>query len=418
MLADEQGEPFRMPFEARMLVDLPSDASAEQLLGYAFLANAELEQRYWEWRSALEQIPQDASPNTTLAVSVSQMLSGNFATALAAANDPMFNIPLQSKLATAGRRALELARATGQRFQKAKFDLQAKVLIAYADWSLLAELARLEETNLRLLDTGIALADQRVRVGTAPQQDLLKMQTERDLAGRRLETLRAKVPGQRALLNALLSRKSDAPLEPPQALPASRPLALGDDELLSLLVHNNPELAALAQDLKGRREAINLARLQYLPDFALSFSTDLGAQAQSVIGMLTLPILRLEAIEAGIAQSRADLRATEAMRRQVANDLEAKAVFNIYALRNAERQTDLFERTLLPRAERVVHLLRESYSVGKVPLVELLDSQRMLIETRKAIAELRNERERLLAELEALAALPISRSAAGHKEKP
>ena len=40
---------------------LAPDASLEEILRYAYLTNAGLEARYWEWRAAIEQIPQDES---------------------------------------------------------------------------------------------------------------------------------------------------------------------------------------------------------------------------------------------------------------------------------------------------------------------------------------------------------------------
>ena len=34
------------------------------------LANGDLEQRYWQWRAAVEQVPQDATQTTTLNVAL------------------------------------------------------------------------------------------------------------------------------------------------------------------------------------------------------------------------------------------------------------------------------------------------------------------------------------------------------------
>src|SRR6516162_8630319 len=86
---------------------LSEKAGPDEYLAHAFLANAALETRYWEWRAALERIPQDSSfPN--VAVSFSYMFSPEQMkawdrTTPGVSNDPMSNIPFPTKLATAGR---------------------------------------------------------------------------------------------------------------------------------------------------------------------------------------------------------------------------------------------------------------------------------------------------------------------------
>src|SRR5436309_233624 len=62
--ADEAGKAFK-----KELPPLPGNASLQQILDYALLSNAELEQRYWEWRAAIEQIPQSGTQQTNAALS-------------------------------------------------------------------------------------------------------------------------------------------------------------------------------------------------------------------------------------------------------------------------------------------------------------------------------------------------------------
>src|SRR5690349_15047307 len=55
------GQAYEKRFEARHVTPLPENPTSEQLVEYAMLNSADLEQRYWEWRSAIEQIPQDGT---------------------------------------------------------------------------------------------------------------------------------------------------------------------------------------------------------------------------------------------------------------------------------------------------------------------------------------------------------------------
>ena len=386
---------------------LAPEASLEEILKHAYLSNAGLEERWWAWQAALEQIPQDASQPTTLSLTYAQMFEkGETSWAQATfgvANDPMANLVWPGKLETAGRRALENARAAGHRFEAARLDLRAKVVIAWFEYAFLAESIRLRGEDLSLLESIVDATEVRVRAGSAPQQDLLEARTQRDLAGNRLETLRSKVPGRRAGLNALLNRESLADLDLPRELPPPRAFGELDEEVLARLAARNPELEALAREVRGRKEAVALKRQQYIPDLGLGGSGDAGGIVRSIMGMLTAPVLRYPAIEASIAQAKAELEMTRALRRQAGHDLGARAVLLLHDLRSADRQATLYETALLPQADLVVEAALAAYAAGRAPSIDLLDSRRMRLEARLMLAEIRTEREKLLAELEALA---------------
>lgn len=400
------GKPFAKPFERRSIEPLPSNPSPEDLVRHALLANADLEQKYWEWRSAIEQIPQDGTQATNLVLSANlNLLRGSPAsdrTTLAAGNDPMADIILPPKLTIAARRALENARAAGLRFRKARFDVRNKVLIAYDDYSLTAELIRLEQSNGQLLKTTAMVVEARNRAGAAGQQDLLKARNEMDLSGNDIANMQAQLPTQKAIVNALLGREPDADIPVPVELPPVRPINCSDEQLLALAVKLNPELIALAREIAGKKEGVALARLQYLPDFSISAATDLKGVSQSLFGMVTVPFLRHEAIDAAVAQSQANLRAIEAMRRQAANDLGAQVVLDIRTLRDADRQLQLFEFTILPRANQVVTIARTAYESGHATLLDVLDGQRSLISIRRLVATLRITRAKRVSDLEAI----------------
>lgn len=406
------GRPFQRRIEDRAIPPLPENPTLDDLVHYALLTNADLEERYWAWRSAIEQIPQDGTQAANLAlfgnVGIMNGSTSLDRTTLSAGNDPMADIVLPSKLGTAARRALENARAAGWRFRKAQYDLRGKVLIAYYDYALSAELIRLEESNAELLKTTVMVVEARNRAGAAGQQDLLKARNELDLSSNEIANMRAQLPSERAALNALLSRPPEAPLPIPATMPAPAPLGgNGDRAILSLAVRRNPDLAALAHEIDGRKAGVALAKLQYLPDFSVTVGSDLAGVGQSLAGMLTVPLLRYQAIDAAVAQAEANLRASEAMRRQAGNDLAAQVVSDLVAVRDADRQLDLFDHTVLPRARQVVTVARSSYEAARSSLLDLLDAQRSLIAIERLVADLRATREKRLADLEAIATVEL-----------
>lgn len=400
----EAGKPY---LEKGELPELGEGATAEEFLRYAFLSNAELEQRYWEWKAAIEQVPQDASP-PNVALSFSYLFSSDNMkawdrTTLGISNDPMANIPLPTKLETAGRRALEEARAAGLRFEAAKFLLQGKVLAEYYELALHVEQLRIQQEAVALLRQSASLAAIRVQTGSGGQQELLRAQTELDLAENSLKNLHASLPPHIARMNALLGRGVEAPFPLPKALPSPRAFFISDAELIQLGSERSPELAALAREIAGKEEALSLARQAQIPDFNLSFSV-MGSISQMLGGSIVLPV-RQEAIRAGIEQAQANLRAMQAARVQYSRDLAASFVMNLASLRNDERQIELFEKTILPRALQTVQATQSSYSSTRSSYLEILDAQRLLLDARLTLAQLRAEREKALAAIETWSAV-------------
>jgi outer membrane protein TolC len=410
--AAQSGKPFEKRMENRQIAPLPQNPTPDQVVEYALLNNAELEQHYWEWRSAIEQIPQDGTQSATLNIAAGTNITNGRTswdnTTLTLANDPMTDIKWPGKLDAAAKQTLQNAKATGQRFLKAKYDLRNKVLSAYYDYALNAELIRLEQSNEQLLQTTATVTQAQNRAGGSSQQDVLKAANEIDLSRNDIAQMQSQLPAQRATLNALLSRAADAPLPNPTDLPPTRAITYADADLIDLAAKQNPELLALADEIHGRREGLRLAKLQYIPDFNLSAGTDLTGVTQSILGQATIPILRYEALNAAIAQAEANLRATEAMRRQSGNDLAAQVLSDIAIIRDTDRQLNLFERTILPRTREMVNVGQSTYETGRASLLDLLDDERSLITIERLVANLRVTREKHLAELESITTSDLS----------
>jgi outer membrane protein TolC len=419
--AVELGKPFERPFEERTLPELPAEPDWADLLHRAFLSNGELEAAYFEWAAALAKITQAGGyPNTPLALNFGYLFSGEQMksfdrTTITAGPDPMENLAFPPKVYQAGKVALDDARAAGQRFAAAKFDLQRRVLNAWYDYALMAERIRIARGNLSLLKLISETAAGRVRAGAA-QQDLLRADVEQRRAEDELHGMEAHLPQLRAMLNAMVARAPDAPLEPPAQIPAARPLPADDARLLALAAENNPELAGLAQRVRGREDALELARLQYIPDINPTFG--LTGTASQVIGLgLSIPTL-MPKVRGMVDEARADLRGAQAVYRQAKFDRSAGVVAALYALRHAERQAALFEQQVIPAATRIADNTREAYARGQMSFIDLMDAQRTLLDVRLTAAEARAAREKSLADLEALLGVDVETLAPGPATKP
>jgi outer membrane protein TolC len=409
--AARAGKPFAQSVDSPQLPQLPQNPTPDQLVQYALLSNADLQQRYWEWRAAIEQIPQAGTQTTTLNIALGTTLTRGRAdlgsTTIALTNDPMTDIQWPGKLDAAAQQSLETARAAGRRFRKAQFELRAEVLNAYYDYALTAQLITLEQSNQQLLQTMLRVTQSQSRAASANQQDVLKAANELDLSINDIATIQSQLPAQLAAINAILNRPSATPISPPPQLPPPK-LQYSDAELFTLAAHQNPELGALADDIQARQAAIHLAQLQFIPDFNLSVGTDLLGITQSILGQATIPLFRYEALNAAIAQSQANLKAAESARRQTMNDLCAQMVLDLTTYYDTARQLALLENTIIPRTQREVELLRTSYESSRSTLLDLLESQRSLISLERLTANLRITQSKLLADIESITAAPIA----------
>lgn len=408
-LLEAAGTPFEPPVVSRSLLDLPPAPTWREVLHRAFLANGELEAAYFEWSKAVSGVEVVSSyPNSNLSLGYGYLFSTENMKAFdrmsfSAGVDPMENLRFPVKAAKAGEVALSDARAAGERFRAKKFELQERVLTAWAEYAFLAEASRVQLEQVSLSKLLFQTASARVRAGGA-QSDLLRAGIELRTAEDRAKGIDAEVRAARSTLNALLARPAEAPLAAPDRI-EPRLVAVDDAALLAAAVDRNPELAALSHDVHGRSDALELARLEWVPDINPSLVLA-GTVSQAVGAALVLPTTLFE-IRGKIDEARATLRAAEASLRQAKHSRASEFVAALALMRNSERQARLFRDHIIPAAEHVLGTLRAAYFSGNGTYLELIDSQRALLDVRLVLAEALASREKRLAELERLSGIDL-----------
>ena len=106
---------------------------------------------------------------------------------------------------------------------------------------------------------------------------------------------------------------------------------------------------------------------------------DSGDNALSAMVGITLPIWRSK-YDAGVREADAAIRQQQYKRDQQLNAFHADTVTALFKLRDAERQMDLYQNTLLPKANESLAATQRSYSAGSAPFADLIDSQRVLLD--------------------------------------
>lgn len=408
---DRERQPFSIPHERRTLPAIAETPSREEVMQYAFYSNAAVEEAYFAWAMALERVPQAASmdnPRFSFEYLFSRERVSRWDRATLGGSQM---IPFPGKLEAAGQVALQAAIAARRRFEDAKFTLQAEVIEAYEELLLTDRSIAIGEANLKLLRQFVEVSRELVGAGKARQAELSKAELEASQAENELDSIRSRRSADLARLNRLLSRPPGAALRPqPDAVDPELPAA--DADLFELAGARNAEIAAVAAEVRGQEQALELARKAWLPDFELSF--DLRGSMERMIGaMLTLPF-QVGRIQAGIREAQAGIRAAQAALRSRGDDVRARLVLNLYLVRDSDRQVKLIRKTLLPKAREIVEAIREAYGTGGATFLELLDAQRALLTLELEAARMDAMRRGAAARLEALCglnfgALPKSR---------
>ncbi|MDD5435369.1 MAG: TolC family protein, partial [Nitrospira sp.] len=172
------------------------------------------------------------------------------------------------------------------------------------------------------------------------------------------------------------------------------------NELTEKAVKNNPSLQLMRYEYEGSNLRIELAKKDYYPDFMLGVAPiqrNGRFDSWDAMFQINIPIWRdkynykvSEAVSAAEAV-KARLRAEENVK---ASELKAWAI----KVDTAGRIRGLYETTLLPQATMSFESALKNYQAGKIDLLTLLDTERLLKKTKiDYIASLVTYRKRIAA---------------------
>lgn len=335
-----------------------------------------------QWKAAQARSPQVAAlPDPTFGV----MLMGSVELEQA--------IPFPGKRRERRRVAEAETWAAEARVQAAEQDVILKVSNAYFDFVVTdATLSTLEEIRTALAKLeGIAQA--RYATGSGSQRDIAKTQVELSDVLQRLVALRQYRKSVAALLNALLDRPSDSPVGSLEQ-PAEPVLSRGLEELLAAAKELRPDLAEASATVKRDTHRVALAKLDYMPDFSVGIKysptgtgsadgPNAGRDAWMIPLKVSLPVWR-ERLEAGVREADRDLRAGRAGQAQVENLIEYEVTDAYYRLTSAKQVIDIYRTALLPQARLAYESDQAGYVAGRVDVLNLIDSERIYLNTELA----------------------------------
>jgi len=395
--------------------ELPADASLEQLRFAAFTRNRKLREIREAFEAQLERAPQARSlpePRFTYSEFLRSVETRTGPQERSFGLQQAF--PWFGKLRLRGSMEDKRASALWQRFIAAGLDVDFELRSAYADYYFLGRSIHVTEENLELLTRLESVAREKYAAGAENHPDVIRLQVEIGRLEDRLRSLRDSAAAHRARLNALVDRAPRAGLEFPSSLPAPTELSLYDPERVRASVEaNHPKMRELRHEIERAQIARDLAKKEYFPDFSIgihTIATD-DARMAGVRGSGEDPAMVSLSIELPIWYSKyraaereaaAKARAVRARQISTSQSLQAEAELALFELRDAHRRFDLYDGTLVRKAEEALASIETSFQADRSDFSDLIDAERVLLEFQLAREKAARDRLRAEAQLDRL----------------
>ncbi len=169
-----------------------------------------------------------------------------------------------------------------------------------------------------------------------------------------------------------------------------------------LALHPLLEAATRAKEAAGLD--LSLARAERIPEprFEVAAGRD-PEDATIVEAGLSIPLPLFNRGQARIAGANLRIRQAELRFQAVRNDLLLRLAEDYRAFAAAQDRVHVYRREILPKAEKALDQTAEGYRLGRYALLDLLDAQRTLAESKIAFAAALADLNLAAADLETLA---------------
>ena len=160
-----------------------------------------------------------------------------------------------------------------------------------------------------------------------------------------------------------------------------QPLDVSVDTLTALALQQRPELAGQRAAIGSQESAVELAQLNWRPDFEFSVGRFVNYGRSDGFGAMasvTVPFVYTGKYDAGTAEARARLSAAEAELRGWQDRIRREVAQAYTRVRSAALAHGLARGTHIPQAEQALRASQIGYETGRVDFLSLVDSVRAI----------------------------------------
>jgi cobalt-zinc-cadmium efflux system outer membrane protein len=392
------------------------NAQLKTYINEALDRNPAIRQSFARYEGALQRLPQVSSlPDPML--SLTQYLRspetrvGPQTTALSFSQ----SLPWFGKLSDREKVAAKEAAAIRFFYEAQKAETVKQVKLAYYNLAYIDRAIEITEEDVSVLERYETQARARYQQGVGLQQAVVKLQAEITRDQNRLEQFKSQRVDLEAALNSLRDFPSDASIA--KASLEKRPeVILKFDDLYEIGRKNRPEIQAALLQIERDEKRIELAHRSYWPDFTIGAGFTNVLDRSDLAGILNPPDqngkniysftvginipIRRKKYDAALEEATQDKIASREGYRNIVNSMETSVRAVGFRIQTLQRQISLLENTLMPQVQQALSSTESAYSTGTLGILDLLDSERVLLDVRLGLAELNSDYMKSLAEME------------------
>ena len=355
------------------------EVALDDLIGVALARNPAIKSSAERYKAQQARVPQMQSlPDPT----VSGGWMGNIRPFSIQQGDPSSyrgltvgqEFPYPGKLKLRGQIADRDAEASWWDYEQTRRQVATDVKVAYYEYFYFTKAIEITEKDKDLLQKLASIARELYRVGKGMQQDVFRAQVQVSRIDQKLIIMRQQEETARVRLNTLLYRDPESPLPPPAPFtPAEFRCTLED--LYALAHQNDPALERDRRMIEGNRDAVNLARKEYDPDFRVEYTywqRPLLPDMHGVMLGINIPIFYRTKQRQGVIQAAHGLAGAQ-------HDLDERMTmvnFEIkqeYLAAAASRDLlNLYSKAIVPQSSLALESSMSAYEVGKVDFLSML----------------------------------------------
>ena len=273
------------------------------------------------------------------------------------------------------------AAAMKQEAEMLEREIVMQVKETYYDLYGVQHVTQILRAEEKLLREVLTAAENQYATGQRTQQDVIKADAEITMLQQKLVEQEQQESTLKARLNQLVNRGPAEPLGLAVVAPPRRPSS-------ALISGDRPEIKAAKIDLERSQLQRQLMHKEFFTDYRIGAEYR-NYRAGDDMVMLTfsfdIPIWQGK-YRAGVREADQMVESSTAALDAARHQTAFESADAHYKLRAAQRSLELYEQTLIPQAESRFKASDASYRTGKGDFLDLLESERFLLNARTMAA--------------------------------
>jgi len=291
-------------------------------------------------------------------------------------------IPFPTKLILRSQIAVRESQMAYEEYKEKENEIISRTKSLYAQLAFIYKSIDITKENKAFLEQLAKTATNQYSAGRAKQEDALKAQLEIAKMESELIMLEQRRQIIQAKINVLLNQEPSAELGKPELIEA-KDYKFNLEDLNKSARNNRPELRAFKFALERAKKTYSLAKEGFLPDFMVKYERmERDNNLKEWAGMVgvSLPIWFWQKQNFNVKEMRKELKAIEAEFKDRENMvlMEVKEAFS--ESEALKKLAILYRTTYVPQAEQLLKSSSASYEANQVDFLNLLDSERMVLE--------------------------------------